>query len=325
MHSRLLTTLALAVASAILPQPPANTPLNTCGDDFPRIVIGCWQLLERNSDEAAAVETLKAYATAGFHAFDTADIYGRSESVLGALKKSFRRAEEFISIHTKYVTRSSELSEARRINTQSQKALSMTPDLVAFHWWDYSDPSFVAAARHLVTLQSEYKLGHVAACNFDVAHLKAMVDGGLPIVSNQVQYSLLDRRPENGMLQYAKEHGIRLATFGVVAGGWLSDTWLGKPAPGPAAITTVSMRMYKVREASTLPRPSMPPSTPFRPSRFSCTRADSTRGLAATATGSSFRSSSPRCVPSPVSATWQRQEILTTRLQCGTAFASLPL
>ena len=49
------------------------------------------------------------------------------------------------------------------------------------------------------------------------------------------------------MLQYAKQHGIRLATFGVVAGGWLSDAWLGAPAPGPAAMKTVSMRMYKGR------------------------------------------------------------------------------
>ena len=30
----------------------------------------------------------------------------------------------------------------------------------------------------------------------------------------QVQYSVLDRRPENGMVAYAREHGIRLATFG---------------------------------------------------------------------------------------------------------------
>ena len=238
MPRHLLTVLIFALSYAI--QPPANT----CGDDFPRIVIGCWQLLERHADEAMAVETLKAYAASGFHVFDTADIYGRSESVLGALKNEL---SEPISIHTKYVTSSAALREARHINTQSRTALGLKPDLVAFHWWDYADPSFVKAAHHLVTLQSEGKLGRVAACNFDVEHLKAMVEGGVPIVSNQVQYSLLDRRPENGMLKYAKQHGIRLATFGVVAGGWLSDAWLGKPAPGRAAMKTVSMRMYKSR------------------------------------------------------------------------------
>ena len=66
----------------------------------------------------------------------------------------------------------------------------------------------------------------------------------MPVVSNQVQYSLLDRRPENGMLAYARKQGIRLATFGVVAGGLLSDTWLEKPAPSREQLSTVSQRMY---------------------------------------------------------------------------------
>ena len=238
MRRRFLTVLTFTVSFANL------APPNTCGNELPRVVIGCWQLLERHADEENAIETLKAYVNSGFQVFDTADIYGRSESILGALKDELSVS---ISVHTKYVTSSSTLGEARRINAQSRTALGSTPDLVAFHWWDYADPSFVKAAHHLVTLQSEGKLGRVAACNFDVEHLKAMIDDGVSIVSNQVQYSLLDRRPENGMLQYAKQHGIRLATFGVVAGGWLSDAWLGAQAPGPAAMKTVSMRMYKSR------------------------------------------------------------------------------
>lgn len=103
------------------------------------------------------------------------------------------------------------------------------------------------AAHHLVTLQGEGLLKQVAACNFDTQHLRTLVEAGVPIVANQVQYSLLDRRPEVAMLAYAKERGIRLACFGTVAGGWLSDEWLGKPTPpGPKrAGRTVSMRMYR--------------------------------------------------------------------------------
>jgi len=242
MHRRsYILLLALIALLACADEAP---PQNTCGDDLPRVVIGTWQILERHNDETAAVETLKAYAAAGFAAFDTADIYGRSESVLGALRSS---SEVQPHVHTKYVTSSSTLREARRVNEQSRQALGAVPDLVAFHWWDYADQSFAKAARHLVTLQSEGKLRKVAACNFDVEHLAVLVDAGVPIVSNQVQYSLLDRRPENGMLAYAKQHHIRLATFGVVAGGWLSDRWLGAPPPGRDALTTVSMRMYKAR------------------------------------------------------------------------------
>jgi aryl-alcohol dehydrogenase-like predicted oxidoreductase len=64
----------------------------------------------------------------------------------------------------------------------------------------------------------------------------------LPLV--QVQYSLIDLRPENGMLAFAREHRLKLACFGTVAGGWLSDRFLGLAAP-PRQLSTVSMRMYK--------------------------------------------------------------------------------
>jgi len=233
-----LLPLLLALAAADITRP------NTCGDDLPRVVIGCWQVLERHSDKESAVATLRSYVDAGFLAFDTADIYGSSEAILGELRS---RASDRIVVHSKYVTSSATLHEARRVNEKSRRSLGAPPDLVAFHWWDYGDAGFVKAARHLVTLQAEGNLGRVAACNFDVEHLSALIEGGVSIVSNQVQYSLLDRRPENGMLQFARARGIRLAAFGVVAGGWLSDRWLGAPPPGHEALTTVSMRMYKAR------------------------------------------------------------------------------
>ena len=46
----------------------------------------------------------------------------------------------------------------------------------------------------------------------------------------QVQYSLLDRRPENRMAQFCTERGIKLLPYGVVGGGLLSDRYLGMPA-----------------------------------------------------------------------------------------------
>jgi aryl-alcohol dehydrogenase-like predicted oxidoreductase len=108
---------------------------------------------------------------------------------------------------------------------------------------DYGDDRFVQAAQHVTTLRDNGRLRFVAACNFDLPHLKEMVEQDVPIVSNQVQYSLLDRRPENGMLAFAKEKGIRLATFGTVAGGLLSDRWLGAPPPTRDQLETVSLRM----------------------------------------------------------------------------------
>lgn len=237
------TILALLALPATLATAAEKQQCDQAG--YPRIVIGCWQLLERYDNRDQAVRTLKAYADAGFSSFDTADIYGPSESLLGTF--AAQTASATPKFFTKYVTQDSALTEARRVNAASRQALGAVPDLVQFHWWDYSDGRFVDAAKHLVTLKDEGALREVAACNFDTPHLRALVDAGVPIVANQVQYSLLDRRPENAMLAYAKGRGIRLAAFGTVAGGWLSDRFLGEPqsTQWQGDPQTVSMRMYK--------------------------------------------------------------------------------
>ena len=81
---------------------------------YPRIVIGCWQLLERTHDQSQAVATLQSYVKAGFTAFDTADIYGPSEEILGKLRREIVRSSETPPrFFTKYVTGDSSLQEAR--------------------------------------------------------------------------------------------------------------------------------------------------------------------------------------------------------------------
>ena len=161
---------------------------------YPRIVIGCWQLLEREHDQSQAVATLQAYVKAGFTAFDTADIYGPSEEILGTLRRQIAGSSGTPpSFFTKYVTGDPSLQEARRVNAKSRSSLGAVPDMVQFHWWDYSDGHFVEAARHLVTLQKEGLIKDVAACNFDVAHLEPLIGAGVPLVANQVLVRVRDR------------------------------------------------------------------------------------------------------------------------------------
>ena len=68
------------------------------------------------------------------------------------------------------------------------------------HWWNYDIPGNVEVALTLKELQKEGKIHQIGATNYDVKHVKEMVDAGVDIVSHTVQYSLLDRRPENGMV-----------------------------------------------------------------------------------------------------------------------------
>lgn len=155
------------------------------------------------------------------------------------------------------MTQDSSPENADRINEQSRRSLGVdTLDLVQFHWWDFSDQGYVDAVKHLVRLQTEGKIGHVGVTNFDTPHLQVLLYFKLPIKANQVQYSMLDRRPESGMLELAKKHNMRLICFGTIAGGWLSDRFLGFDseteatravfeASGRPRAQTISARMYK--------------------------------------------------------------------------------
>jgi aryl-alcohol dehydrogenase-like predicted oxidoreductase len=61
----------------------------------------------------------------------------------------------------------------------------------------------------------------------------------------QLQYSLLDERPRNGMLELCRAQNIAVICYGTVAGGFLSERWLGLPAPG-AELTNRSLIKYKL-------------------------------------------------------------------------------
>ena len=118
-------------------------------------------------------------------------------------------------------------------------------DLLQFHWWDYSDEGYLDALDHLADLQHEGKIRHLALTNFDTERLRVIADHGVPIVSNQVQYSLVDRRPEVRMAPFCRERGTTLLAYGTLLGGLLSEKYLGRPEPPRAELNTASLQKYK--------------------------------------------------------------------------------
>ncbi|MEW5316291.1 MAG: hypothetical protein WDW38_007671 [Sanguina aurantia] len=101
--------------------------------------------------------------------------------------------------------------------------------LMQLYWNDYNVPRYVDAAKYLAEVQAAGKLQHIGVTNFDVQHLQQITDAGVRVVSNQVQYSLLDTRPENGMTQFCAATNMQLLPYGVLAGGLLSDKYIGMP------------------------------------------------------------------------------------------------
>jgi aryl-alcohol dehydrogenase-like predicted oxidoreductase len=100
-------------------------------------------------------------------------------------------------------------------------------DLVQFHWWDYSVPNYIEAAFHLVELQKAGKIRYIGVTNFDAFHMREILDAGVPLIANQVQYSVFDRRPEGDLQQLAQEYNFFILCYGAVAGGFLNESYLG--------------------------------------------------------------------------------------------------
>jgi aryl-alcohol dehydrogenase-like predicted oxidoreductase len=81
--------------------------------------------------------------------------------------------------------------------------------------------------------------------NFDTVRLAIIAEAGVRIVSNQVPYSLVDRRPAARMAAFCEANGIALLTYGTLLGGLLSERWLGRPEPRRGDLATVSQQKYK--------------------------------------------------------------------------------
>jgi len=209
------------------------------GYTVPRIISGGWQLSQGHRQAAVdadvAVRQLQRLVEAGLTAFDCGDIYLGVETLLGKLLE----VSADVQVHTKFVPDRDDLSpidkkHVERIIDRSLHRLGVERlDLVQFAWWDYEVPRYVETALWLDEQRRAGKIRLLGATNFDVPHLAEIVAAGVPLVAHQVQYSLLDRRPERGMVEFCRQHGIQLLAYGTLGGGFLSERYLDRPDPEP--------------------------------------------------------------------------------------------
>src|ERR1700730_7753141 len=234
---------------------PLSSRFQLTGDlGICRILNGMWQVSGAHGhiDPARAVGEIFASHDAGFTTWDLADHYGPAEEFIGDFRRRFiarygaERLSE-IQAFTKWVPRPGRMTRSvveDAIGTSLSRMGVKCLDLLQFHWWDYADRSYLDALRHLADLQREGKIRHLALTNFDNERLGIIADHGVPIVSNQVQYSLIDRRPAIRIASFCRGHAMTLLAYGTLLGSLLSEEYLGRPEPRRPELDTASLQKY---------------------------------------------------------------------------------
>ncbi len=211
-----------------------------------RILNGMWQVAGGHGqiDSELAVQDMKKYHELGFTTWDLADIYGPAESLIGDFNKKIENFQAF----TKFVPNPGPMSNSivtYYIEESLKKMNVDCIDLLQFHWWDYQDSSYIEALQHLSKLQNEGKIRYLGLTNFDTERIKIIIENGFEIISNQVQYSILDQRPEKIMVPFFTKHGIQILTYGTLLGGFFSEKYLNMDEPNRGDLTTASLQKYK--------------------------------------------------------------------------------
>ncbi len=220
------------------------------GLSISKILTGLWQVadMERDGktlDPDATAKHMLPYLDAGLHTFDMADHYGSAEIIAGTFRKKYAGTRP-VQLLTKWVPEPGPIS-LEQTREAVQRALNRMQaaqiDLMQFHAWNYADPSWLDALIHLQTLQQEGLIGQLGLTNFDAEHLQMVLESGIRVVSNQICYSLLDQRAAGEMTAVCEKYGVKILAFGTLAGGLLSEKWLGKSEP--QEMSTWSQMKYK--------------------------------------------------------------------------------
>lgn len=220
-------------------------PLGQSGLRIPPLGIGTWQWGDRlwwqygkSYGDAELEAAFKIGVARGVRLFDSAEIYGMgtSERLLGA----FSRDHDDTVIATKFFPFPWRLRQgdvARALDGSLRRLGRERVDLYQIHW----PLPPVPLERWMSGLADAVHRGQARAVGVSnytqrqtVRAALALQRHGVPLASNQVAYSLLNRAPErNGVLEACRALGVAVIAYSPLAMGMLSGKYTPEnPPPG---------------------------------------------------------------------------------------------
>lgn len=233
------------------------------------IGLGCWQFSKQKNmagkywpdmEDDLIGQMVKLSLEGGINWFDTAEIYGdgASEKALAAALVKLGMKPGELVMATKWWPIFRTASHINKTIQQRLDAVAPYPiDLYQVHQ-PYGFSGVKAEMDAMAKLVKEQKIKHVGVSNFSASQMRvaweALQKHGIHLVSNQVRYSLLDRKIEsNGVLETAKELGITIIAYSPLAQGLVT----GKFHDHPELLKNIGMRKYsKAFKASGLMKSS---------------------------------------------------------------------
>ncbi len=216
--------------------------------------LGCWQFSAgqglagkfwESIPQSAVDQVVTASLAGGINWFDTAEMYGNgaSERALAAALRHAGKTNGDVVVATKW---SPIFRTARSIRSTIQQRLScLAPFAIDLHQVHnpLSFSSVEAEMSAMADLVEDKTICAVGVSNFNMVRMRrahvALAKYGLALASNQVKYSLLDRRVEsNGTLAAAKELGVTIIAYSPLEQGLLTGKYHQHPEyvktrPGP--------------------------------------------------------------------------------------------
>ena len=205
------------------------------------IGLGCWQFgssdwgYGKSYGETTAVELVHTALDLGVNLIDTAEIYARgaSEAIVGRALEG-RRDEAFVATKVFPVwPTASRVEEHGRLS-----ALRLGVDLIDLYQVHWPNPlvSLHSTMSGMHRLQDAGTVHHVGVSNFSAERWSAAErELGSAVLSNQVHFSLLRRKPDAANVPYAQAHDRVVIAYSPleqgVLGGRYDATHL---PPGPA-------------------------------------------------------------------------------------------
>ncbi len=220
-----------------------------------RVINGMWQVSGAHGyiNKEKAIKSMNLHVDNGFITWDLADHYGPAEDFVKIFREQRDKEQkdpslEDMNFFTKWVPRPQKITRDivyNAINISRRRMGMNSLDMLQFHWWDYQDKNYLKAMAYLDDLRKEGIISTLGLTNFDTKHTEEFLKMGINIVSNQVQYSLIDRRPEQLMARLCKKYNLKLLAYGTLCGGLLSEKFLNRSEPDEDQLYTASLYKYK--------------------------------------------------------------------------------